>query len=541
MKAFKAAAVFIICIAIVGAVTPYPAAAEATRVRVSARAPIEKGDVAGAQKAARAEALEKAIILVLGQVVPETTYQALEPLLAARILPMTERFISNYQIVSRDVSDLAYEVKLSVTVDTDLLRKNLAQIGVIKEPGSPLLAAVFVTFEEAPLGLDHVRSLGTVAQKAVSDALNSNNLIIIPPPDPDTGFRVLRPPQALDTLVSKGMASLADLAVGVLFKGNGEAAVTGNTMTIPMDLSIQVVDVGTGTLVDVATRDVEVNMATRGGALLTKDLGKWISETALRVSSTLNERYLKGQTERASVDLILEGPQDAFSVKQILNDLQFRLGETAAIIPMKFSLDRSRYVIWTSRSLNEILQALSRMEGKPVPFRTLVQEGQISLVLDIKMRSSGVLEFGEEVTYYRHLPVPGIDNPDDIRKIEFVSWQESEDNSEADSANIAPAGKGILGRIDPPRDLDFYRFQLPAKAREVSVLVEQTGPGEVRSRVRVFGAGTLLADQTASSRGRNLYFTFPVRQGMPEFLLSVEDYLGRYSSMFPYVLKVGVK
>jgi hypothetical protein len=161
--------------------------------------------------------------------------------------------------------------------------------------------------------------------------------------------------------------------------------------------------------------------------------------------------------------------------------------------------------------------------------------------MDIKMRSSGVLEFGEEVTFYRHLPVPGIDNPDDIRKIEFVSWQEAENNSEADSANIAPAGKGILGRIDPPRDLDFYRFQLPAKARQVSVLVEQTGPGEVRSRVRVFGAGTLLADRTATSRGRNLYFTFPVRQGMSDFLLSVEDYLGRYSSMFPYVLRVGVK
>ncbi|MBW2440166.1 MAG: hypothetical protein JRH12_06810, partial [Deltaproteobacteria bacterium] len=83
------------------------------------------------------------------------------PLLESRIMPQTERFISHYQIVDQDVSDLAYTVHLSVTVDTDLLRKNLARIGVIKEPGSLALAAVFVTVD-APLGLDHVKSLGGV-------------------------------------------------------------------------------------------------------------------------------------------------------------------------------------------------------------------------------------------------------------------------------------------------------------------------------------------------------------------------------------------
>ena len=72
------------------------------------------------------------------------------------------------------------------------------------------------------------------------------------------------------------------------------------------------------------------------------------------------------------------------------------------------------------------------------------------------------------------------------------------------------------------------------------MLVEQTGPGEVRSRVRVFGGGSLLEDQLAKSRGKALYFTFQVSPGMTEFQLSVEDFLGRYPSMFPYVLKVGV-
>ena len=72
------------------------------------------------------------------------------------------------------------------------------------------------------------------------------------------------------------------------------------------------------------------------------------------------------------------------------------------------------------------------------------------------------------------------------------------------------------------------------------MLVEQTGPGEIRSRVRVFSAGRLVEDRLANGRGRNLYFTFPVGADMAELQLSIEDFLGRYSSMFPYVLKLGV-
>jgi hypothetical protein len=150
LKVIKATAVFTVCIVLIWALTPHPAISEATKVRVSAHAAIEGGDVAGAQSDAQSEALQQAIEKVLAQMVPERTFAALEPLLAAKILPETERFISHYQIVNQDVSDRSYTVHLSVTVDTDLLRKNLVRIGVIKEPGSPALAAVFVTVD-APL------------------------------------------------------------------------------------------------------------------------------------------------------------------------------------------------------------------------------------------------------------------------------------------------------------------------------------------------------------------------------------------------------
>lgn len=544
MKIISKASVIMICVALIGTIwtlTPCPVSAEATKVRVSAHAPIERGDVAGAQSDAQAEALEKAVEKVLAQVVPERTLVALEPLLAARILPQAERFISHYQIVSQDVSDRAYTVHLSVTVDTDLLRKSLARIGVIKEPGSPPLAAIFVTVD-APLGLDHVKSLGTVAQKAVSEALNGANLVIIPPADrdQDTGFRVIRPPQAPEALVSEGLVSLADLAVGVLFKKNGEAVVTGSTMTIPMYLSIQAVDVETGTLVDVALQDIEVNMGTRDGTLLSPGLGKSISEMALRMLDNLTERYLTGEAKRGAVDLVFEGSHDAVTVRRVLNEVQFRLGETTSILPVSFSFNLSRYVIWTSRNVDDVVSVLSKIGKKSRPFKLQVQGDGIILTVEDGVSTAGVLEFGKEVTFYRRLPMPGIENPADIRKIEFVAWQEFENNSEPGSANVAPVGMGILGRIDPSRDLDFFRFQLPDGAREVSVHVEQTGPGEVRSRVRVFSGGRLLEDQIARRRGKNLYFSFPVNPDMIDFQLSIEDFLGRYPSRFPYVLKVGV-
>jgi hypothetical protein len=534
----KATSVFFFILVLSVTLTPYPVMAESTKVRVSAYAAIERGDVAGAQSDAQAEALEMAVEKVLTQIVPERTFVALESLLAARILPQTERFISNYQIVSQDVSDLAYTVHLSVTVDTDLLRKNLARIGVIKEPGSPALAAVFVTVD-APLGLDHVKSLGTVAQKAVSEALDGTNLVIIPSTE-DTGFRVIRPPQVPEALVSEGLVTLADLAVGVLFKKNGEAVVTDSTMTIPMYVTIQAVDVETGTLVDVALQDIDVSMGTRDGILLSKGLGKSIGEMALRMSDNLTERYLTGETERVSVGLVFEGRHDAVTVRRILNEMHFRLGETTSIVPVRFSFEQSRYVIWTSKSADDVVRVLSMLEGKPRSFEVQVQDGDITLTMEGGVTTAGVLEFGEEVTFYRRLPVPGIEIPDDIRKIEFVAWQEIENNSEAGSANIAPVGNGILGRIDPSRDLDFFLFELPEGASEVSVHVEQTGPGEVRSRVRIYSGSSLIEDQLASKRGRNLYFTFPVKPDMTHLQLSVEDFLGRYSSMFPYVLKVEV-
>jgi len=541
LKNNRTAAFFLICIVILVSLIS-PAAAETTKVRVSAFAPITGGDVAGAQSEALETALGNGIEKVLGQIVPERTYAALEPLLKEKVLPKTEQFITHYQIVRQDVSDRAYTVHVSVTVDTVLLRKNLARLGVIKEPGSPPLTAIFVTVE-APVGLEHVRSLGTLAQESVASELAHSNLTVIPvSEDQDLGFRVLRPPQAPEALVSEGFAALADLSVGVLFQKNGEAVVTGSTMTIPMSVSLQTVDVQTGAVVDVSVRESSVMLGTKDGALLSKDLGKILGEMAMGLSSTLGDRYLVGERKRTSVDLIFEGHHEARSVRIALGELLFRLGEGTTVVPARFSRDRSVYTVWSEKRKEDIITALS--SSKVVTGFFTISERETAVILQEKseLAPAGVHEFGEEVTFYRRLPVPGLENPGDLRKIEYVGWQEVEDNSRPRSANAAPVGMGILGRIDPSMDQDFFFFRLPKGADQLSIHVEQAGPGEVRPRVRVFrNDGRLIDDQKAKSRGKNLYFFFFNDAATTEILLSVEDYLGRYSSMFPYVLTLGVE
>lgn len=531
-----------ICVMVFCALTPLRAIAETSRVQVSAFAPITRGDVAGAQSEAVQAALEKGIVTVLGQVMPERTYDALEPLIKERVLPKTELFITNYQIVSRDVSDLAYTVHISATVDTDLLRKNLAQLGVIKEPGSPPLSAMFITVD-APVGLDHVKSLGMLAQKTVASILGRSSLTVIPPPDDDgLGFRVIRPPQAPEALVSEGLVALADLSVGVLYQKNGEAVVTGSAMTIPMKISLQAVDVQNGTLVDVGLQETDVMLGKKDGALLSKGLEKVLSDMAVRLSATLRERYLAGETSRYSFSLIFEGRHDSRSVRIVLDELLLRLGEGTSVIPAKFMGDRSIYKVWSKRTKEDITRILSSTAAVTRLFNILEHEDGVMLGQKGGQAFLGVHEFGEEVTFYRRLPVPGVDNPEDIRKIEYVSWQEAENNSDAVNANAAPVGMSILGRIDPSRDHDIFRFRLPEGTSKIYVRVEQAGPGEVQPLVRVFtGDGRLIDERRASLRGRNVYFTVALEADTTEILLSVEDHLGRYSSMFPYVLTLGVE
>ena len=63
----------------------------------------------------------------------------------------------------------------------------------------------------------------------------------------------------------------------------------------------------------------------------------------------------------------------------------------------------------------------------------------------------------------------------------------------------------------------------------------------MRPRVRVFGGdGSLLGDEKARARGRSLSFNLYLPGGTEEIILGLEDHLGRYPSMFPYVLRVGV-
>ncbi|MFV2082389.1 MAG: hypothetical protein ACC669_11060, partial [bacterium] len=121
-------------------------------------------------------------------------------------------------------------------------------------------------------------------------------------------------------------------------------------------------------------------------------------------------------------------------------------------------------------------------------------------------------------------------------------WAEQEENGTIYTANIAPVGMGIIGKIDYSRDHDFYHFLLPERTIELAVRVELTGPDELQSRVRIFSsAGKLISDKRARRRGRNLYQTVRIDPDTRAVILAMEDYLGRHKSLFSYVLNVDAR
>ena len=199
--------------------------------------------------------------------------------------------------------------------------------------------------------------------------------------------------------------------------------------------------------------------------------------------------------------------------------------------------------LWTTKSPEDIGALLDDLRLSRSNLEWKMGADEIKLAFSLQTSGGrGVRELGDEIYFYKRMPVPGIENPEDLKKIEIVPWQEEEENGTFPKANIAPVGAGILGKIDSSRDHDLFRFEIPDGAVEISVLVEQTGPNEVQPRIRLFdGNGKLFKDQKAKFRGRNASLTLPVGPDIVEIVLSVEDNLNRYSSMFPYVLTVDVK
>jgi hypothetical protein len=97
----------------------------------------------------------------------------------------------------------------------------------------------------------------------------------------------------------------------------------------------------------------------------------------------------------------------------------------------------------------------------------------------------------------------------------------------------------VLARIEPTRDRDSFRCEVPRGATALAVTVEQTGPGEFRPSVRLFAPdGRSLASLRAPARGRSLSGTVEVPRGTSWVLAVVEDHLGRNVTRFPYVLTV---
>ena len=513
----------------------------ADQYRVSAFAPINKGDVARAQTEALNDALDKAILMALADVVPEEFYDVLTPLFEKRILTRTEKYISNYKIENQDVSDLAYTVHLMVSVDLEGIKRRLFDLGIAKGTGGPPLAVIIVTVS-MPVTKEQVKVLGERADEIFARVLGENGITVIPPPEGDFNFRVMRPPQVSENLAGQAAKNMADLSVGVLFKMNGEARWTKKDLTAPVTVSYQVLDAHSGSVTNVGNRDLTLVLDSKSGEVLEGELNEALSELAANLVSDMKPFLSTEERKENSFVLSIAGKVSPAALRELTYRLTAGLGKETSLMPARYAPGLVSLTLLTDRTHDEVSDRLAdlRILNHPVEYEAHERGFSLTLSPDSVVPAQ-VREFGEEVSFYRRVPAPGIENPDDLRKKVVVPWHEKEENGSFALANKALAGEGILGNIDPSRDRDLFRFQIPAGAQSIKVTVEQTGPGEIRPRVRIFsGSGRLLMDRRARTRGRGLFLTMPVDPGLDQIVLSVEDDLGRYVSKFPYVLSVGV-
>jgi hypothetical protein len=509
-------------------------------IKVSAYTPIERGDVAGAQRKALDEALRIAVENSIAGIIPEKTYQALAGLIEQGVLNRGQDFIATYHIVDRDVSDRAYTVHVSVNINLDLLRKHLSALGIIKEPGSPPLASIFVTVD-ADVELAQVQAMGSLARDRVMASLVASGMTVVPASEEEElGFRVIRPPQDPAILRDAGESAMTDLAVGVVIRQNGDAAAGAGGMVLPAYVSVQAVEVSSGFLFDVTLEEAEVVLDVGDSPEVRGNTGEILTRAADQVAAAAAEKLVTSKADRYSYELYFAGQMPASRSGRLLYELSGRLGEDTDIIPFRFTAAGSTYKVYTTVEATRFARALeesARFDGS-LKVEPSGEQFTVTATGEAKGRS-GVVEFSEEVTFYRRLPVAGIENPDDVKKIDFVPWHESEDNGSFLMANDAPLGMGILAKIEPSMDHDIFRFIVPPGTTSLSVLLQHTGPGEVRPRVRIYsGEGKLLGTGLARRRGSDLRFELAIETEVEVVVLSVEDELGRYPSMFPYVLTV---
>ncbi len=562
MRGLYKAVFFISVLAVLAAWMPKPADAAPGTYYVSEFSPIEDGNVVRAQAAALKLAKETAVKKALSDLFPEYTYMAFRTYLTESIVPGADIFVTNYKIDNQDISDLAYSINLTVKVDMELLRKRLNEAGLIKVPGSPPLASIFLTLD-VPLELDQAQYLGRLADVAFSTKLGRAGLTVIPVPveeveteatdieagipeiDPLPAFRIIRPPQVPEALLDEGLTAMTDLAVGVAFVQVGDFEEDQDGKKVPVKLNTLVIDTGTGQPAVADSRELTLVVGNDQQKVSGKGLFNAIEELSKNIAAHLKSQYVERETVFNSYEITVSGTLTSFVIRELNYRLKTKLGEKASLLPVAYTGERVDLVLYTARSPREVVDILNELELTGFGLKASMQEDTITVLVNEDPEAvRGVVEYGLDVPYYKRIPVPGLENPEDLKKTELVPWAEQEENGTIYTANIAPLGMAVIGKMNYPQDHDFYHFLLQENTRRVSFRVELTGPDEQQSRVRVFTpSGRLISDTRASRRGRNLYHTFKVEKDTKAVILSVEDYLGRHKSLFSYVLNVdaGVK
>jgi hypothetical protein len=110
-------------------------AARAAAWEASGEVPVQGANLVGIQEAAVRRAMENAVDAAVRQAVADSVYQANVVLVAERVIPRAETFITHYVITGREVGDSSYLVRLAADLDLPLLRAQLAALGLLPAGG----------------------------------------------------------------------------------------------------------------------------------------------------------------------------------------------------------------------------------------------------------------------------------------------------------------------------------------------------------------------------------------------------------------------
>lgn len=233
-------------------------------------APISGGDIPAARQSAIEDAQVKAVVDGAFSLMSASAAAPQCRLLFSRFAKGTERYLQSFKIISEQALPEQYQVALEATLDMDGLRRELAAMGLVKQPAAAAIVLVIMTAER---GLDDQQdrfwwsaAAGFAAerfpmQQALEAAFADSEIRVRSSSDPQLRerFRLLQLQPEPDPAAAAQLARQADAQMVLLVRSRLKR-VAGTGLAIVSNVQCDI----TARAVDVHLQDVLAQSVTCG-------------------------------------------------------------------------------------------------------------------------------------------------------------------------------------------------------------------------------------------------------------------------------------